>query len=59
MISDIYLIDGKYPDPYQIKNALKDLKQSNKSNEYKKALNEIQESGLHTHPLIQPFFVES
>jgi hypothetical protein len=60
MISDIYKIDGKYPDPYQIENELSALKNSEGSeSEYKKSLKEIRESGLDSHPLLGRFFVES
>jgi hypothetical protein len=60
MISDIYRIDGKYPDPHQIEDKLSALKNSEGLEaEYKKSLEEIRESGLDSHPLLGRFFVES
>lgn len=60
MISDIYKIDGKYPDPYQIRAKLDELKNSPaQEKQYEQALKEVQESGLDSHPLLGRFFVES
>ena len=60
MISDIYRIEGKYPDPQEIEKRLKELSADPSSEfQYKDALSEISESGLSDHPLLQRFFVES
>jgi hypothetical protein len=60
MISDIYKIDGKYPDPHQIEAKLDLLKNtSGEEIKYKKSLKEVRQSGLSTHPLLRRFFVES
>lgn len=56
MISDIYRIDGKYPDPYQIKSYLEQVRNTGKFSE---ALQEISQAGLQNHPLLERFFVES
>jgi hypothetical protein len=60
MISDIYKIEGKYPDPQEIEKRLKELSTDpNSEFQYKDALAEISESGLDSHPLLERFFVES
>ena len=57
MLNDIYRVDGKYPDPYEIENKLKSLKNSEIA--YNSALKELREAGLHQHPLLKQFSVES
>lgn len=59
MMSDIYRIEGKYPDPQEIEKKLSELSSLNDEFEYKDALAEVSESGLSDHPLLQRFFVES
>jgi hypothetical protein len=60
MTFDPYLIEGKYPDPYSIQRKIQELKKDpSKELEYKETLNQIRESGMNTHPLIEQFFVES
>lgn len=57
MLNDIYRVDGKYPDPYEIENELNKLK--NSEIKYKSALKEVREAGLDQHPLLRRFSVES
>jgi hypothetical protein len=60
MINDVYKVDGKYPDPYEIEDRIKRLRESPDSErEYKSAVAELREAGLSTHPLLGQFFVES
>lgn len=60
MLNDIYKVDGKYPDPYEIENRLDVLKKSpNSEISYNAALKEIKEAGLDQHPLLRRFSVES
>jgi hypothetical protein len=60
MINEVYKVDGKYPDPYEIENKLKQLKESlDSEREYRSAVSELREAGLGTHPLLGQFFVES
>jgi hypothetical protein len=60
MIDDVYKVDGKYPDPYEIQERLGQLKESPDSDlQYKSAVAELREAGLGTHPLLGQFFVES
>jgi hypothetical protein len=56
MISDIYRIEGRYPDPYQIRSYLERVKGTG---EFYSALEEITQAGLQNHPLLERFFVES
>lgn len=60
MISDIYKIDGMFPDPHQIEARLDELKNSpRREREYRESLKEVRDSGLDSHPLLGRFFVES
>lgn len=54
MISDVYKIDGKYPDPYEIEKRLEEVKGNQE--EYKKSLKEVKDSGMHAHPALDRFF---
>jgi hypothetical protein len=56
MISDIYRIEGRYPDPYQIKSYLERVRGTDDFND---VLQEIAQAGLQNHPLLERFFVES
>jgi hypothetical protein len=56
MLNDIYKVDGKYPDPYEIEERLKQLKTPS---EYRSAIAEIRSAGLDKHPLLKQFSVES
>ena len=57
MLEKIYLVDGKYPDPYQIEQELNSLQ--NDPEKLKQSLSELKDSGLNSHPLLGRFFVES
>lgn len=59
MFEDIYLVDGKYPDPHSVENKLDELKNSGDDEEYKKAVTELRKAGMGSHPLLGRFFVES
>lgn len=60
MLNDIYRIEGRYPDPYEIENKLNKLKSSPElEKSYNSALKEIREAGLSNHPLLRRFYVES
>jgi hypothetical protein len=60
MLQDVYKLEGKYPDPHEIKDRLtKLLKNSSLKDEYIKTLKEVKSSGLSSHPLLRRFFVES
>ena len=60
MLEKIYRVDGKYPDPYQIEQELKSLRDDPaKEKELKQSLSELEDSGLNSHPLLGRFFVES
>jgi hypothetical protein len=56
MISDIYLVDGKYPDPHDL---LRRVKNAPGGRERDLLLSEIRSAGLASHPLLLPLFVES
>lgn len=57
MISDIYKIDGLYPDPHQIRTQLREMKKyPSRKEEYEKFLSELEEAGLSNHYLIEEFF---
>jgi hypothetical protein len=56
MMSNIYRIEGKYPDPQQIKHTLESFRGTE---DYTKILQEVKESGMSKHPLLEKFFVES
>lgn len=56
MMSDIYRIEGKYPDPQQIKQVLESYKGTE---DYPEMLREVREAGMSKHPLLERFFVES
>lgn len=60
MLENIYRIDGKYPDPYQIEQELNSLQNNPvKEKEFKQSLSELSDSGFSSHPLLGRFFVES
>jgi hypothetical protein len=60
MLENIYKVDGKFPDPYEIEEKLTGLKSDpDKRLEYQSALSELKESGLSSHPLLSRFSVES
>lgn len=60
MLENIYRVDGKYPDPYQIERELSSLKNDPvREKEFKQSLSELTDAGLHSHPLLGRFFVES
>jgi hypothetical protein len=60
MISDIYHIEGQYPDPEELEVQLKKLESDPLGDRYfKEALLEVKEAGMDSHPLLQRFFVES
>jgi hypothetical protein len=60
MLENIYRIDGKYPDPYQIEQELNSLQNNPvKEKEFKQSLSELADSGFSSHPLLGRFFVES
>lgn len=57
MISDIYKVDGLFPDPHQIRRQLQEMrKYPSRREEYEKFLLELEESGLSNHYLIEEFF---
>jgi hypothetical protein len=56
MMSDIYRIDGRYPDPNQIRNI---LEKSKNAPNFQELLDEIKDSGMADHPVLESFFVES
>lgn len=57
MINDIYRVDGKYPDPYDIENKLEEMaKDPDKQSEFSESLDEVRESGMRSHPLLGRFF---
>ena len=57
MINDIYKVDGKYPDPYEIESKLEEMaKNSDKQTEFSESLEEVRESGMNSHPLLGRFF---
>jgi hypothetical protein len=56
MISDIYRIEGKYPDPHQIRT---ELEKARGTKEFKEMLEEVKRIGLKDHSLLGEFFVES
>jgi hypothetical protein len=57
MLENIYRVDGKYPDPYEVESRLKQL--TSDPEEYTKAKDELREAGLGSHPLLSRFFVEN
>lgn len=57
MLENIYKVDGKYPDPYEIERELNLLR--NDPDKLKQSLSELKDSGLSSHPLLGRFFVES
>jgi hypothetical protein len=60
MISDIYKIEGKYPDPYEIERELEAMRRDpNREHELIESLSELKGSGFNSHPLLGRFFVES
>lgn len=60
MISDIYHIEGLYPDPQEIESELELLKYDpERERLYKESLREIKNAGLDKNPILQRFFVES
>jgi hypothetical protein len=60
MLENIYRVDGKYPDPYQIEQELNSLQNDPvREKELKQSLSELADSGLSSHPLLGRFFVES
>jgi hypothetical protein len=60
MFESVYKIDGRFPDPHEVKNRLKKMaKDPSKEMEYKESLKEVKEAGMSDHPLLGQFFVES
>lgn len=60
MLENVYKVDGKYPDPYQIRQELDRLQTDPGSEKtYKRALSELSDSGLSSHPLLSRHSVES
>jgi hypothetical protein len=60
MFESVYRIDGKFPDPHEIKNRLKEMSNDpSREMEYKESLREVEEAGMADHPLLGRFFVES
>jgi hypothetical protein len=57
MIDNVYKVEGKYPDPYEIESKLEEMaKDPNRETEYAESLDEVRESGLKSHPLLNRFF---
>jgi hypothetical protein len=57
MIDNVYKVEGKYPDPYEIESKLEEMaKDPNRELEYAESLDEVIESGLKSHPLLNRFF---
>lgn len=58
MISDlpVYLVDGKYPDPHEILQRVRDARTPRQRDNL---ITAIRSSGLSSHPLLQHLFVES
>jgi hypothetical protein len=56
MISDIYKVEGKYPDPHEIEQ---EILNAQSEEEYNRILSEISDSGLASHPLLSRFFSRS
>jgi hypothetical protein len=60
MISDVYHIEGIFPDPQEIESKLKNLKADpGKEKAFKEALDELKSAGMDTNPILSRFFVES
>jgi hypothetical protein len=60
MISNIHRVDGKFFDPHEIMETLIRFSQDKSlEDEYKVFLEELREAGMHKHPLLKQFFVES
>jgi hypothetical protein len=60
MLENVYKVDGKYPDPYQIRQELDRLEdEPGPKITYKRALSELSDSGLSRHPLLSRHSVES
>ncbi len=57
MLENIYRVDGKYPDPYEVESRLKQL--TSDPEEYTKAKAELRKAGLGSHPLLSRFLVEN
>lgn len=57
MIDNVYKVEGKYPDPYEIESKLEEMsKDPNRELEYTESLDEVRKSGLKSHPLLNRFF---
>ena len=60
MISEVYHIEGVFPDPQEIESKLKGLKADpSKDKTFKEALDELKSAGLDKNPILSRFFVES
>ena len=60
MISNIYHIEGLYPDPQEVESELQRLKSDPEHERlYKESLKEIKDAGLDKNPILRRFFVES
>jgi hypothetical protein len=60
MLENVYKVDGKYPDPYQIRQELDRLEvEPGPKITYNQALSELSDSGLSSHPLLFHHSVES
>jgi hypothetical protein len=56
MIHNVYMVDGKYPDPHDL---LRRVKNAPGGRERDSLLAAIRSAGLASHPLLLPLFVES
>lgn len=53
IFDNVYKVDGKYPDPYEVRAELDRLRSNPETKvEYKRALAELSSSGLSRHPLL-------
>lgn len=60
IFESVYKIDGRFPDPHEVKSLLKKMSDDpSREMEYKKSLKEVEEAGMSNHPLLGQFFVES
>jgi len=60
MFESVYRIDGRFPDPHEIKNRLKEMaKDPSKEMEYKESLKEVKEAGMSDHPLLGNFSLKA
>lgn len=55
-LDKVYLVDEKYPDPYQIRDI---VLQTTDPDRLKSLLSDIDQTGMSSHPLLSKFFVES